>query len=345
MGKLREVKFVQYGMGPIGAEILKYALEKRGLKLVGAVDIDQNKVGRDVGEFTTGKKTGVSITDDAGDLLSRTRPDVVLHSTTSYLNGVKPQLLEIMKAGVDIISTCEELAYPFRKNPTIAEELDKKARRNKVTVLGTGVNPGFVMDTLALTSTGVCQEVESVRCTRVQDASTRRLPFQKKIGAGLTPAEFEAKVSEGSIKHVGFPESIAMIAAGLGWNLDGIEERIEPKLADTPVKSEYLKVEPGQVAGLNQTAWGTIAGEQVILLNLQAYLGCTDPRESIEIVGRPPINLTIKGGVHGDIATAAVIVNCIPRVLGAQPGLTSMKDLPVPSGWFGSIDRFIKKAR
>jgi 4-hydroxy-tetrahydrodipicolinate reductase len=136
-----------------------------------------------------------------------------------------------------------------------------------------------------------------------------------------------------------------MIAAGLGWNLDGIEERIEPKLADTPVKSEYLKVEPGQVAGLNQTAWGTIAGEQVILLNLQAYLGCTDPRESIEIVGRPPINLTIKGGVHGDIATAAVIVNCIPRVLGAQPGLTSMKDLPVPSGWFGSIDRFIKKAR
>ena len=342
---MRSIKIIQYGVGPVGAEIVKYAFRKQGIKIAGAVDIDPAKVGKDLGEFTIGKKIGVSITDDASHLLARTKPDVVLHSTGSYLKDVKPQLLELVKAGADIISTCEELAYPYLKNPTIAKELDAKARRNKVAVLGTGVNPGFIMDTFVLTSTGVCQDIKKVRSSRIQDASYRRLPFQRKIGAGLTPAEFEAKVAGGTIKHVGFPESIAMIAAGLGWNLERIEEKIEPVLAEKAVGSAYLKVEPGQVAGLNQTAWGTRDGEQLIVLNLQAYLGCPDPRESIVIDGQPPIDLTIKGGVHGDIATAAVVVNCIPRVLSAEPGLTTMKDLPVPSGWFSGIEHFIKKSR
>jgi 4-hydroxy-tetrahydrodipicolinate reductase len=345
MRKLRTVKIVQYGVGPIGVEVAKYALKKKGTEFVGAVDIDPNKVGRDLGEFTVGRKIGVTITGDADELLKRTRPDVVLHSTGSYVKDVKSQLLQIMKTGSDIVSTCEELSYPFLKNAKIAKELDAKARRNKVTVLGTGVNPGFVMDTLVLTTTGVCQDVKKLRASRIQDASYRRLPFQKKIGAGLSPAEFERKVAEGTIKHVGFPESVAMIAAGLGWKLDRIEEKIEPKLAERTVGSEYLKVEAGQVAGLNQTASGILNEEPVIILNLQAYLGCPDSREWIVIDGQPPIDLTIKGGVHGDIATAAVVVNCIPRVLNSEPGLMTMKDLPVPAGWFTDIEHFIKRRR
>jgi 4-hydroxy-tetrahydrodipicolinate reductase len=271
------------------------------------------------------------------------KPDLVLHSTGSYLRDVKSQLLEIVKSGADIVSTCEQLSYPFLKNPTIAKELDKKARKNKVTILGTGVNPGFVMDTLVLTSTGACQDVTRVKSSRIQDAAYRRLPFQRKIGAGLTPKEFEDKAAEGTIKHVGFPESIAMIASGLGWTLDSIEEKVEPKIAERAIASEYLKVEAGQVAGLNQTAMGIIDGRQVIILNLQAYLGCPDPKEWILIDGTPPIDLTIKGGIHGDIATAGVAVNCIPRVLNAQPGLMTMKDLPVPAGWFAEVEHFIKK--
>jgi hypothetical protein len=339
---LRSIKLVQYGVGPIGVEVARYALKKQGVKFVGAVDIDPHKVGKDLGELTVGKKTGVRVTDDAAELLAKTKPDLVLHSTGSYLKDVEPQLLEIVKAGANVISTCEELSYPYLKSPRIARELDAKARRNKVTILGTGVNPGFVMDTLVLTTTGVCQDIKKVRASRIQDASYRRLPFQKKIGAGLTPTEFETRVAEGTIKHVGFPESIAMIAAGLGWKLDRIEETIEPKLAEQPVGSEFLKVEPGQVGGLNQTASGIIGDEQVIVLNLQAYLGCPDPKEWIVIDGQPPIDLTVKGGIHGDIATAAVIVNCIPRVLNAEPGFKTMKDLPIPSGWFADLGHFTK---
>jgi hypothetical protein len=343
MRQLKEIKVVQFGVGPIGAELVKYALRKEGLRIVGAIDIDKNKVGKDLGELTVGKNLGVSITDDVDRLLARTKPGVVLHSTGSYLKDVKPQLLKIIDSGADLISTCEELSYPFLKHPDISKELDTKARRNGVTVLGTGVNPGFVMDTLVISATGVCQDVKKIWSRRIQDASLRRLPFQKKIGAGLAPSEFRERVAQGTIRHVGFAESVAMIASALGWKLDRIEEKIEPKIAERAVASNYLKVEPGQVAGLDQTAWGLSGGEQVITLNLQAYLGCPDPRESILVEGHPPIDLTIKGGIHGDIATSAVVVNCIPRVRNAQPGLATMKDLPLPSAWFGDLNQFIKK--
>ena len=339
---MTSVKVVHYGIGPIGAGLVKYVLQKEGVKIVGAVDIDKSKVGKDLGEVAVGKRIGVKITDDAKGLLRRTKPDVVLHSTGSYLHNVKSQLFQIMDSGADVISTCEELSYPFLKHPDIAKALDRRARKKGVSVLGTGVNPGFVMDTLAITATGVCQDVKKISAFRIQDASVRRLPFQKKIGAGLTVEEFKAKVAEGTIRHVGFAESIAMIAAAMGWKLDRIEESVEPKVAERPVASEHIKVEAGQAAGVDQNAWGIKNNEKVITLNLQAYLGCPDPKELIVIEGNPPIELTIKGGVHGDIATSAVVVNCIPRVINARPGLSTMKDLPVPSAWFGNSSQFVK---
>jgi len=339
---LRAVKVVHYGIGPIGAGLVKYVLQKEGVKIVGAVDVDKSKVGKDLGELAIGKSIGVKITDEAEALLRRTKPDVVIHSTGSYLQNVKSQLFQIMDAKADLISTCEELSYPFLKHPDIAKALDRRARRNGVTVLGTGVNPGFVMDTLAITATGVCQDVKKISSFRIQDASIRRLPFQKKIGAGLSLDEFKVKVEEGTIRHVGFAESIAMIASAMGWKLDRIEENVEPKIAETPVASEHIKVEAGRAAGVDQTAWGIKNGEKVITLNLQAYIGCPDPKDLIIIEGNPLIELTIKGGVHGDEATSAVVVNCIPRVINAKPGLITMKDLPVPSAWFGNSSLFVR---
>ena len=321
---------------------MKYVLQKEGVKIVGAVDIDKGKVGKDLGEVAVGKRIGVKITDDPEGLLRRTKPDIVLHSTGSYLQNVKSQLFQIMDSGADIISTCEELSYPFLKHPEIAKALDRRARKKRVTLLGTGVNPGFVMDTLAITATGVCQDVKKISAFRIQDASVRRLPFQKKIGAGLSLDDFKAKVAEGTIRHVGFAESIAMIASAMGWKLDRIEESVEAKVAEKPVASEHIKVEAGKAAGVDQNAWGIKNNERVITLNLQAYLGCPDPKELIVVEGSPPIELTIKGGVHGDIATSAVVVNCIPRVINAQPGLSTMKDLPVPSAWFGNSSLFVK---
>ena len=339
---MRSIRVVHYGIGPIGAGLVKYVLQKEGVKIVGAVDIDKSKVGKDLGEVAVGKRIGVKITDDAEGLLRRAKPDVVLHSTGSYLKNVKSQLFQIMDSGADLISTCEELSYPFLKHPDIAKALDRKARKKGVSILGTGVNPGFVMDTLAITATGVCQDVKKISAFRIQDASVRRLPFQKKIGAGLSLEEFKAKVAEGTIRHVGFAESIAMIASAMGWKLDRIEENVEPKVAERPVASEHIKVEAGQAAGVDQNAWGIKNNEKVINLNLQAYLGCPDPKELIVVEGSPPIELTIKGGVHGDIATSAVVVNCIPRVINARSGLSTMKDLPVPSAWFGNSSQFVK---
>ena len=339
---MRSIRVVHYGIGPVGAGLVKYVLQKEGVKIVGAVDIDKSKVGKDLGEVAVGKRIGVKITDDAEGLLRRAKPDVVLHSTGSYLKNVKSQLFQIMDSGADLISTCEELSYPFLKHPDIAKALDRKARKKGVSILGTGVNPGFVMDTLAITATGVCQDVKKISAFRIQDASVRRLPFQKKIGAGLSLEEFKAKVAEGTIRHVGFAESIAMIASAMGWKLDRIEENVEPKVAERPVASEHIKVEAGQAAGVDQNAWGIKNNEKVINLNLQAYLGCPDPKELIVVEGSPPIELTIKGGVHGDIATSAVVVNCIPRVINARSGLSTMKDLPVPSAWFGNSSQFVK---
>jgi 4-hydroxy-tetrahydrodipicolinate reductase len=271
----------------------------------------------------------VTISDDIGAVLSETRPDVVLHATGSSLEGVFSQLETVMKAGANIVSTCEELSYPHKTRPDLSAALDELARQHGVTVLGTGINPGFLMDAWPLFMTGVCQRVEKVRVVRVQDASKRRIPFQKKIGAGRTPEEFQKLVDEGSIKHVGLPESAAMIAAGLGWELDDISETIGPIIAEAEAGSDYITVLPGQAAGVRQIALGTSNGKTLIELEFQAYIGAKESYDAVYITGTRDVEVVIKGGTHGDVSTAAVVVNAIPRVVQAPAGLVTMNDLPI----------------
>ena len=266
---------------------------------------------------------------DAGAVLKKTSPDAVLHATGSNLKNIFPQLENIIKHGVNIVSTNEELSYPYRRQPALAAEIDKLARSNQVTVLGTGVNPGFVMDAWPLFMTGVCQNVTRVKAVRIQDASSRRIPFQKKIGAGRSPAEFNKLVEAGTLRHVGLPESIAMIAAGLGWEMDDITETIEPVMLDTEVSSDFVTVRPGQAAGVRQVGYGLKGGEKAIIMDFQAYIGARESYDAVYITGTPDMEVVIKGGTHGDIATAAMAVNAVPRVVDAPPGLVTMKDLPI----------------
>ena len=325
-------KVVQYGVGPIGSEIVKLLSVKQGVKIVGAIDIDKEKVGKDLGDVAgASKPLGIRVSSDADEVLSEAKAEVVLHSTASYLNVVSTQILKCVKAKSDVISTCEELAYPFETNEKIALQLDRFAKRYGVTVLGTGVNPGFVMDTLPIALTGACQSVTRVSVTRIVDASKRRLPLQRKIGAGLSTEEFQRLVQERKVRHVGFEESIGMIASALGWKLDRVEEMVEPVIAEDYVESPYVKIEKGRVAGVKQLGRGIVGGREAITLDLQMYLGAKEPRDSVVIEGVPPIDMTIKGGLHGDLATAAVVVNSIPKVLEAEPGLLTMKDLAVLS--------------
>lgn len=327
---MTKVRAVIFGCGPIGCSVARYAAQRTDIELVGAIDIDESLAGRDLGEVAgVDGKLGVTVSADTDTVLSDTRPDVVFLTTSSSMVMVYPQIENCVRAGANVISTCEELSFPYRKSPQLAAETDRVAKAHSVTVLATGVNPGFLMDAWPLFMTGVCQQVERIRAVRVQDASPRRGPFQKKIGAGRTLEEFETLVASGTLKHVGLPESIAMIADGLGWELDDITESIKPVIATRQVKTDFMTVEPGQAAGVRQVGRGLRAGEELITLEFEAAVGGSESYDVVYITGTPNLEVVIKGGTHGDIATAAITVNCIHRVVEARPGLLTMKDLPV----------------
>jgi 4-hydroxy-tetrahydrodipicolinate reductase len=254
--------------------------------------------------------------------------------TQSSLKKVMPQVETILKLKLPIVSTTEELAYPTGGNVKYARAIHQLAKKAKVAVLGTGVNPGFTMDALPITLTGVCERVEAIRVDRIQDARIRRLPFQQKIGAGLTREQFERKVDDGSVRHVGLAESISMIADAMGWKLEKITDRVQPRIATETVASEFLAVDPGYVCGIVQDGIGYRQGQPVITLHMEAYLGAPESFDAVEITGSPALKMKIAGGVHGDVATASITVNSIPKVLVAAPGLHTMRDLPIPS-YFG----------
>ena len=329
---MKKVRVVQFGCGPIGCSVIRYARNRPDIEVVGAIDIDAGLVGRDLGEAAgIDDKLGVLVSAEADAILSQTKPDVVFLTTSSSLRLVHAQVGKCIDASANAISTCEELAYPYRKEPRISADIDRKARDKGVTVLATGVNPGFVMDAWPLFMTGVCQHVIRIKAVRVQDASPRRRPFQRKIGAGCTLEEFDQLVAAGTLKHVGLAESIAMIASGLGWGLDEITESIEPVVARSRVETGFIEVQPGQAAGIRQVGRGIRARDEVITLEFEAYVGARESYDAVYITGTPKLEAVVKGGIPGDIATAAMTVNCVHRVMDAPPGLLTMKDLPIVS--------------
>jgi len=329
-----EIKVVLFGLGPMGKMIAKGMLEKKGLTVVGAVDILKDLVGKDLGEvLELGKNIGVTVTDDAEGLISRIKADIAIIATRSYLREIYPQLTLCIKAGINVISTCEELSYPYYKYPELSAEIDALAKRHGVTVLGTGINPGYLMDTLPIVLTGACKYVDSIRVTRIMDSSKRRIPYQKKIGTGLSPEEFRKMIDEKKITgHVGLVESIAMIAAALGWKLDEIKEfPPEPVIAEKEIVTSYITVKPGYVAGLKSFAHGIKDGKPVIILEFISHAAVEEEYDAVSIEGTPRIHEKIAGGVHGDLGTVAVVINMIPKVLNSEPGLFTMKDMPLPS--------------
>lgn len=326
----KKIRAVQYGVGPIGAAIVRLMHEKKSIELIGAIDSDPAKAGLDLGDLVGAPDApwGVEITDDAAAMLGESA-DVVIHSTSTHLPSVMDQLMACLAAESCVVSTCEELSYPYRKYPELAAQLDAEAKTWGVALIGTGVNPGFVMDKLLITLSAASQEIESARAIRIVDASKRRLPLQKKVGAGMSVEEFRAQVAEGKIKHHGLPESVAMVSDALGLNVDEITETIEPVVARELIKTNFLEVAAGQAAGVHQIARGYAGRVEKIYMELQMFVGAQDPRDSVEILGNPNLSLTIPGGTHGDIATASVVVNCIPAILDASAGLRTSRDMPM----------------
>jgi hypothetical protein len=332
------IRVLHVGLGPIGLGVVRQVAGRKGLTAVGAVDVDPGKVGRDLGDVAElGRKLRLKVSDDVDAVIRATKPDVAILCTSSSIARLVPQVAAIVKRRVPIVSTTEELAYPTRARRRFARQIDALAKKGRVAILGTGVNPGFVMDALPIMLTGVCESVQAVHVDRIQDARIRRLPFQQKIGSGLTREAFQARVDAGTVRHVGLAESITMIADALGWTLDRVTDDIVPKIAEAPIASQFLQVEAGQVCGLIQDGVGYRDGEPVITLHMEAYLGAPESYDAIRIEGTPPLRMKLAGGVHGDIATASIAVNSIPKVLAAPPGLHTMRSLPLPSFFGGRL--------
>jgi hypothetical protein len=326
------IRVIHVGLGPIGSAVLAQVAARPGFRIVGGIDVDPAKAGRDLGEVAgLGRRLNIKVAADLPRTLRSAKADVAVLCTSSSLTRVMPQIEAILKSRTAIVSTTEELAYPRRTHARQGRQIDAWAKKARVAVLGTGVNPGFAMDALPIALTAACERVDRIVVNRVQDARIRRLPFQQKIGAGLTPTQFQTEVDAGRVRHVGLTESIAMIADALGWKLDHVTDEIRPKVAAEPVSSECLTVDTGYVSGIIQDGVGYRKGAVAIRLHMEAYLGAPESYDEVEIGGSPRLSMKMAGGIHGDIATVALVVNAIPKVLSAPPGLRTMRDMPLPS--------------
>lgn len=332
------IRVMFMGLGPIGCAVVKQVAARKGFRIVAAVDVDPAKIGRDLGEVAgVGRKLRIKVTSDVAATIKSAKPDVVAHCTVSSIKAAVPQFKALLAARVPVVSSTEELSYPWRANRASAKKIDAMAKKAKVAVLGTGINPGFAMDALPIVLSGICEDVRKVQVDRVQDARIRRLPFQKKIGATLTPEEFDALVKTKAVRHVGLTESVSMLADALGFKVDRITDLIQPKIATETVKSEFLTVAPGQVCGIVQDGVGYRKGEPVITLHMEAYLGAPETYDEVRIEGSPNLRVRAIGGYHGDIATASIVVNSLPKVIDASPGLHTMRTLPIPSFFRGAV--------
>ncbi len=326
------LRVVQVGLGSIGQAIAARAHGDAGLELVGAADPDPHLAGRDLGELIGVGKLDIEVGSELEPLLETVRPDLVLHATGSFLEEVQTQFLPILDRGLNVISTCEELAYPFYRHPALAQELDQAAKKSGAVLLGSGVNPGFVMDKFVVTLLAACESVRSVRVLRVLNAATRRGAFQRKIGAGLSREEFEELRRGGRMGHVGLAESAHMLADAMGLDTERrLNEALEPVLSQRKISTDHVVVQPGQVAGIHQTAALTIGGEQRVHMQLEMYVGAERPRDAAFIDGSPGMELEISSGVPGDEGTVSVVISCSHVVGSLKPGLRTMLDVPLVS--------------
>lgn len=321
------INIVQIGIGPLGRLIAGYIGERPNMTVVAAVDSDPALEGKDLGELCAQDRLNLAVRPSLGQAEGARRADVAVLTTVSDIARIVPQIEQIVAFGLPVVTTCEELVYPWITAPQQAERLDALAKSKGVAILATGVNPGFMMDTLPVVMSAACVRVDAIKVVRIQDAAGRRLPFRRKIGAGLTLEVFEQKRKDGSLRHVGLSESMHLIASRIGWKLERTEDRITPVVAEALIRSQSMTIEAGCTAGVQQIGRGFVDGQERITLVFRASVGEPSPEDTVEILGEPHLVSSVAGGVHGDTATCAITLNAIERVLKAAPGLRTMADI------------------
>ena len=341
------VKAVVWGTGQMGSGMIRLIRQKEGVTLVGVISARGERDGVDVGTVIGEQEPiGLAITTDAAALLMRDRPDVVLHATSSRVVDAFPEIETALNAGANVISIAEQMSFPRASSPGLADRIEALAKKNGVSVLGTGINPGFVLDLLVIALTGVCFRVDSIVARRVNDLSPYGPSVLKTQGVGITPEAFEEGIKDGSVVgHFGFPESIGMIARALGWEIERIEETREPIVSQVERKTPFVTVTPGLTAGCKHTGIGYVKGQPAVTLvhpqQVHPHLAGVTTGDYIEIAGNPNVAFSGSPEIPGGVGTEALAVNMIPQVIKAVPGLFTMADLPVPAAIMGDIRKII----
>lgn len=342
------VKVVVLGTGQMGSGIIRLLSQKPGLQLVGVYGRRAQRDGADVGRAVgLPNARGLLITHDLPALLVQTQPHIAIQATCSRVAQAIDEIITLLQHGANVISIAEEMAYPAYAAPDLANRIHQLAVDNAASVVGSGINPGFVFDLLIIALTGVCCRVDTITATRINDLSPYGPSVLRSQGVGLTPAAFETGVANGSVVgHIGFPESISVIANALGWHIDRITEQREPIVSAVRRETPFMTIEPGQTAGCMHSAVAYINNTPVIRLvhpqQVHPQLENVETGDCIDIRGEPDVHIASRPEIPGGTGTIALAVNMIPLVLNAPPGLQSMRDLPVPAAIMGDIRMLLK---
>mgnify|MGYP001189698934 FL=1 len=325
------IKVIQIGFGPLGVQIAEFIAKKSTIKTVAVVDNDPDLYNKNINDFSSDLNDQIFISNSVNEALKNINkiPDVAIITTVSSLKKIYNQIKEVVQHNINVISTCEELSYPWKTDPSLSKKLNDLCKLNNVACLGTGVNPGFLMDYLPSVLSTVCKEINNIRICRVQDATFRRIPFQKKIGAGLDLSEFKNKELEGTLRHVGLTESLHLLAKTLNFDIDNVTETLNPVICKSDLNGS-INIKKGQARGVEQIAYGYLNSEVVIEMQFKAAVGESRSYDRIEVDGIPSFVSEIEGGINGDIATCSIAINSIKSIMKASPGLHTMADIAVP---------------
>ena len=328
----RAVRIVHIGLGQIGTQLARLTAERRGLVGVAAVDPSPERVGRTLFEVCDAGSQSVRVAGDLDSALANADgADVAFHAVASDLATIESQFAELIDRGLNVITTAEELIFPYGAAPDAAARIDERAKRNGVSVFAAGINPGFLMDRLPAYVSSVCVRVDSIEVTRLVDLGTRRQALRQKMGVGQSLEAVTPRVESRAIGHVGLRESLDYLADALDWTLTGVRHELSPVVAEKRVARAGEVVEPGQVLGMAEIAEADTADGRRLSLSLTMRLDAEDPYDEVRIAGEPPIVLRFSQGVAGDQATAATVMNAARYVMDAPPGLIARLPLPAAS--------------
>jgi len=347
---MQKIKVIIWGFGAMGSGMAKMLLKKKGVEIVGVCDRNEKRVGKSIFEVlgVENKDHNEVIINSNIEQVMSTKPDIALVATDSFTEKTFPKLKQLLENKINVISTAEEMAYPKAQNPELSKKLDEIAKENNVSVLGTGINPGLIMDLLVVCLTGCMTDVEHIEAERVNSLSPFGAAVMEEQGVGITVDEFEKGVKDGTLAgHVGFKESINMIGDAIGWPVEKFEQQMKPIVTNVDRKSPYGFAKAGNVAGVNMTGQGYVDGEVKIDMKhpqqIEPEMEGTHTGDYIRIKGTPEVNMSIKPEVEGGLGTIAMCVNMIPHVINAPSGLKTMIDLPVPRAIMGDMRELIRK--